>query len=287
MQTISRDDRAFGPPLADRVAGTPALHAGRPPPPAPGRDWALFLDVDGSLLDFAPHPDAVVVPDAMQDDIVALAARLDGALALVSGRALATLDALFAGLRHLPAAGLHGLEWRDAQGRVQGPPPAPDAMGSVEVEARRIAAAYPGAAVERKGPSLALHWRAAPQAQDPFRAFAAAALRLLPGYRPQFGDRVLELRPEGMDKGAAVQALLAQPPFAGRRPVFVGDDLTDEHGFSVVNACGGLSVLVGHRAATVARHRLADPAAVRAWLREGARMRDDARPIPPPPQAHA
>lgn len=229
-------------------------------------DWALFLDVDGSLLDFAPHPDGVRVPDGMQRHIATLAQRLDGALALVSGRALAVLDVLFDELRHLPAAGLHGLEWRDAQGCVHLPPDAAPALASVEAEARRIAAAFPGAAIERKGPSLALHWRAAPQAQDPFRAFAAAALRVLPDYRPQFGDRVLELRPEGLDKGTAVLAFLAQPPFAQRRPVFVGDDLTDEHGFAVVNARGGLSVLVGDRPESEARHRLPDPAAVRDWL---------------------
>lgn len=243
--------------------------SGRPLPPAPARDWALFLDVDGSLLDFAPQPEAVVVPAGMQEHIAALAAQLDGALALVSGRSLATLDVLFEQLRALPAAGLHGLEWRNAHGGSHAAPDAPDALDGIECEALRIAAAYPGAAVERKGPSVALHWRAAPQAQDPFRAFAAAALRVLPGYRPQFGDRVLELRPEGMDKGAAVRAFLAQPPFSGRMPVFVGDDLTDEHGFAVVNAIGGLSVLVGNRAYSEARYRLPDPAAVRDWLRAG------------------
>lgn len=244
-------------------------NAGRPSPPRPAHDWALFLDVDGSLLDFAPHPDAVVVPAGIQDDIAALAERLDGALALVSGRALATLDELFGGLRHLPAAGLHGLEWRDAHGRVAQAPPPPQALEGIEVEARRIARAFPGATVERKGPNLALHWRAASQAQDPFRAFAAAALRVLAGYRPQFGDRVLELRPEGLDKGGAVQAFLAQPPFAGRVPAFVGDDLTDEHGFAVVNANGGVSVLVGDRAYSNARYGLPDPTAVRGWLRAG------------------
>jgi trehalose 6-phosphate phosphatase len=250
----------------------------RPAPPLPSHDWALFLDVDGSLLDFAPQPDAVEVPAGMQEHLAALAARLDGALALVSGRALATLDVLFEQLQHLPAAGLHGLEWRSAHGGLHPAPDAPEALDHIEAEALRIAAAYPGAAVERKGPSIALHWRAAPQAQDPFRAFAAAALRVLPDYRPQFGDRVLELRPEGMDKGAAVRAFLAQAPFTGRVPVFVGDDLTDEHGFSVVNTLGGLSVLVGNRAYSEARYRLPGPAAVRDWLR-------DAATAPPPPRA--
>ena len=255
-------------PAAERDASESDIAADRPAPPLPASDWALFLDVDGSLLDFAPQPDAVEVPAGMQEHLAALAARLDGAFALVSGRALATLDVLFEQLQHLPAAGLHGLEWRSAHGGLHPAPEAPEALDGIEVEALRIAAVYPGAAVERKGPSLALHWRAAPQAQDPFRAFAAAALRVLPDYRPQFGDRVLELRPEGMDKGAAVRAFLAQAPFTGRVPVFVGDDLTDEHGFSVVNTLGGLSILVGNRAYSEARYRLPDPAAVRDWLRD-------------------
>ena len=239
--------------------------AGRPAPPLPARDWALFLDVDGSLLDFAPQPDAVEVPAGMQEHLAALAARLDGALALVSGRALATLDILFEQLQHLPAAGLHGLELRSAHGGLHPAPDAPQVLEGIEAEALRIAAAYPGAAIERKGPSLALHWRAAPQAQDPFRAFAAAALRVLPDYRPQFGDRVLELRPEGMDKGAAVRAFLAQAPFTGRVPVFVGDDLTDEHGFATVERLGGWTIKVGV-GRTMARYRLPNVSAVSSWL---------------------
>lgn len=269
----SRDVRSkHGPADPMPIPRAAGAHVQRPMPPPPAADWALFLDVDGSLLDFAPHPDAVQVPADMQRHIATLAARLDGALALVSGRTLATLDELFHHLRHVPAAGLHGLERRDATG-LHLPPQAAAALDGIEAEALRIAAAFPGAAVERKGPSLALHWRAAPQAQDPFRAFAAAALRVLPDYRPQFGDRVLELRPEGLDKGAAVQAFLAQPPFAGRVPVFVGDDLTDEHGFAVVNARGGLSVLVGDRVDSAARYRLEDPAAVRDWLAAAVRPR--------------
>jgi trehalose 6-phosphate phosphatase len=264
----------------DRDASESDVASDRPAPPLPAHDWALFLDVDGSLLDFAAQPDAVEVPAGMQEHLAALAARLDGALALVSGRALATLDVLFEQLQHLPAAGLHGLEWRSAHGGLHPAPDAPESLDSIEAEAQRIAAAYPGAAIERKGPSLAFHWRAAPQAQDPFRAFAAAALRVLPDYRPQFGDRVLELRPEGMDKGAAVRAFLAQAPFAGRVPVFVGDDLTDEHGFAVVNTLGGLSVLVGDRAYSEARYRLPGPAAVRDWVREAVEA-------PPSPRTHA
>jgi trehalose 6-phosphate phosphatase len=237
-----------------------------PPPPSPG--WALFLDVDGCLLDFAPHPSDVVVPDGLQRDIARLATKLDGALALVSGRSLDAIDAVFGDLRHLPAAGMHGLERREFDGRRTHAPDPPDALQGVEAEAIRVARAFPGAIAERKGPNLALHWRAAPAAQDAFRAFAATALRVLPDYRVQGGDQVLELRPGGEtpDKGSAVEDFLAQVPFRGRRPVFVGDDLTDEHAFDVVNARDGMSVLVGARSPSAARWHLPDPAAVRAWL---------------------
>ena len=240
----------------------------RPSPPLPAHDWALFLDVDGCLLDFAPHPSGVIVPAGLQQHILRLAAKLDGALALVSGRSLDAIDAVFGELRALPAAGMHGLERRESDGRRTDAPDAPDSLKTVEAEAQRIAAGYPGAIAERKGPNLALHWRGAPIAQDAFRAFAAAALRVLPDYRVQGGDHVLELRPGGAtpDKGSAVEGFLAQPPFRGRTPVFVGDDLTDEHAFSVVNARSGLSVLVGPRLGSAAGWHLADPAAVRAWI---------------------
>lgn len=237
-------------------------------PPLPAPDWALFFDVDGCLVDFAPHPSQVVVPDGLQDDIARLAAMLDGALALVSGRSLDAIDMLFGALRHLPAAGMHGLERREVDGRLTQAPEAPAALIAVEAEARHIADAFPGAIAERKGPNLALHWRAAPDAAEPFIAFAATALDNLPDYRMQPGDHVLELRPGGQtpDKGSAVEAFLAQAPFRGRTPVFIGDDLTDEHAFEVVNARNGLSVLVGPRTGSAARWHLANPAAVRAWV---------------------
>jgi len=240
----------------------------RPSPPLPAQDWALFLDVDGCLLDFAPHPSGVVVPARLQEHIARLATKLGGALALVSGRSLDAIDAVFGELHHLPAAGMHGLERRELDGRRTDAPDAPDSLKTVAAEATRIADAFPGAIVERKGPNLALHWRGAPIAQDAFRAFAAAALRVLPDYRVQGGDHVLELRPGGAtpDKGSAVEGFLAQSPFRGRRPVFVGDDLTDEHAFAVVNAHDGLSILVGPRLRSAARWHLADPAAVRDWI---------------------
>jgi trehalose 6-phosphate phosphatase len=163
---------------------------------------------------------------------------------------------------------MHGLERREADGRRTTPPDAPPALRDVESEALHVALAFPGAIVERKGPNLALHWRAAPAAEDALRAFAAAALRELPDYRVQAGDEVLELRPGGHtpDKGRAVESFLEHLPFRGRRPMFIGDDLTDEHAFEVVNARDGLSVLVGAREPSVARWHLDNPTSVRAWI---------------------
>lgn len=240
-----------------------AAYALRPPPP-PADDWALFLDVDGCLLEFADSPHGVSVPAQLSADLQHLSARLDGALALVSGRSLDTLDDLFAPLR-LPAAGLHGLQLRVGDGVVQAPR-APAALHAAAEQARALIGAYPGAIVEEKGASLALHWRAAPDAEAGLRGLAQDALSQLPGYRLQAGDQVLELRPGGADKGDAIAALLDQPPFRDRLPVFAGDDLTDEHGFDVVNALGGLSVLVGDRQPSAARYGLRDPAAVHDWL---------------------
>ena len=236
----------------------------RPRPPSPANDWALFLDVDGCLLELADAPDAVAVPPRLPALLERLGERLGGAVALVSGRALSSLDDLFAPLR-MPAAGLHGLERRSAHRDVPAPPRSPT-LGAIHDEARALADGFPGALVEDKGAAIGLHWRRAPQAAETLRAFAEAALPRLPGYRLQHGDHVVELRPAAGDKGAAIRALLEEPPFRGRVPVFAGDDITDEAGFAVVNARGGVSVLVGSREPSAAHYGLRDPADVRAWL---------------------
>ena len=244
---------------------SPARH----PPPELADDWALFLDVDGCLLDLAATPDAVVVPDGFAAHLTELHARLHGALALVSGRTIATLDALFAPSQ-LNAVGLHGVERRHAGGASNAAATPPELI-KVRDEATRLATVYEGALVEDKGAAIALHWRQAPDAEQALQAFAAHSLERLPGYRLQQGKQVVEMypgSPEGgsLDKGAAIATLLDLPPFSGRVPVFAGDDLTDESGFEVVNARDGLSVLVGDRTRSAARHHLPDPAAVRAWL---------------------
>lgn len=242
------------------------------PPSLAPEATALFLDVDGVLLGFAHAPDAVRVPAALIERLDELHAQLGGALALVSGRSIATLDALFAPLT-LPCAGLHGLERRNG-GDMHRLHVDASELDAVRAAALVVAARYPGALVEDKGIALALHWRAEPLAAADLQALAASAVMRLPGYHLQPGDHVVELKPAGADKGLAIEAFLQESPFAGRVPVFAGDDLTDEHGFEAVNLRGGISILVGLREPSAARHALADIAAAQRWLG----VRDASRP---------
>lgn len=240
-------------------------------PPSVHPDTALFLDVDGTLLEFADHPDAVRVPAALPPTLQALQARLGGALALVSGRTLAQLDALFAPLR-LPMAGLHGLQVRGRDGMLfeHLPPLLPEVLAGARLQAAR----FPGALVEDKGSALALHWRAVAGAgagaEDALRQFADMAVLQLPGYRLQLGKDVVELRPAGAHKGSALEALMASEPFRGRKPVFVGDDVTDEDGFLSAIALGGHAVVVGERRPTAATYALHGPADTLRWLMQSA-----------------
>jgi trehalose 6-phosphate phosphatase len=240
--------------------------------PQPAADWAYFLDVDGTLLEHAETPDAVRVDADMRALLAALQARAGGALALISGRAVADIDALFEPLR-LPVAGQHGVERRDAAGQVHHHafPLEPVRRAAERIGA--FAAAHPGLVFEDKGYNLALHYRLAPQLAEAACALVeGAAAELGEGFELQRGKMVLELKPGGRDKGTAIEEFMAEPPFRGRTPVFVGDDLTDEFGFGVVNRMGGVSVKVGE-GRSAARWRLADAAAVRAWLGECAAYR--------------
>lgn len=237
-----------------------------PPLPAPGERWALFLDVDGTLLGFADDPRTVSAGATLLAALDDLHRILDGALALVSGRTLAELDRVFAG----PAwtlVGLHGLELRHADGMSRQWPVAAADQRRMRAAAQDLAGRFTGVQQESKDVAVALHCRLAPGQFPPLLAAARAAARRLPGYEVQPGNLVVEFKPVGMDKGRAVAELMGSPPFAGRLPVYVGDDLTDEHAFAWVNAAGGISVRVGWREPTAARCALPDPAAVMHWLR--------------------
>lgn len=226
-------------------------------------DWALFLDVDGTLAEIVDDPEAVAVDPRTIAALGRLAARLHGAVALISGRPIAVLDALFAPLS-LPAAGLHGLERRDAEGRVHRSAAPAAELAGIRSAFIAFAADRPGLLVEDKGLTVALHYRKAPAME----AEAVALARSLESdaFRLQRGRMVVELRPVGPDKGDAIESFLAEPPFAGRRPVFAGDDVTDENGFAAVNRRGGHSIRIGAASATQAGFLLADVAALRDWL---------------------
>jgi trehalose 6-phosphate phosphatase len=237
----------------------------RLPPFEPG--WALFLDVDGTLLDIAERPEQV---DAHQLDralVEGLQRAAGGALALISGRSLAQLDAMFAPLR-LPAAGQHGFERRDLRGERHRHRFPVETLAPAKARLREFAARHSGLVLEDKGASLALHYRLAPQlAEAALDAMREAGAPLGGAVQIQGGKMVWELKPAGADKGLAIDEFMREAPFAGRTPVFLGDDVTDEYGFRVVNRLGGHSIKVGD-GESQARWRLANPSAARAWLRE-------------------
>ncbi len=224
---------------------------------------ALFLDVDGTLLGFRSRPDEVVADPDLLDLLRALREAAAGALALVSGRMVSDLDRIVAPLV-LPAAGVHGADIRFADGARSRTGAA--AMAPVRGAVESFVAARAGLFLEDKGATLALHYRHAPDREDEVRDFLRS-LRDHPGIAVQEGKLVAELKPESCDKGTAIVALMDTSPFRGRQPVFIGDDLTDEHGFAAVNRLGGSSIKVGPVGApTVAEFRVADPDAVRALL---------------------
>ncbi len=235
-----------------------------PLPKAPD-SWAFFLDIDGTLIEHAERPDAVRTDPAIVQLLAGLRAAAGGALALISGRPLAFVDSLFSPLR-FPVAGLHGVERRDALGKLHIHPITEIPLRRAAGRLAASAAQHAGLVFEDKGLALALHYRQAPQLEEVAREIAAAvAMELGEGFELMRGKMVIEIKPGGRDKGAAIEDFLREAPFLGRVPAFVGDDLTDEYGFSVVNRLGGQSIKVG-AGETAARWRLADAAEVRAWL---------------------
>jgi trehalose 6-phosphate phosphatase len=259
--------------------GTRTARAAQPEEHA---DWAFFLDIDGTLLSFADTPAEVAVDSALKHTLERLYAATGGAVALISGRSIAQVDRLFAPLR-FPVAGQHGLERRDGGGASRRHVAPSPRLAAIKRRLAPLAARHGGLVLEEKGLTLAVHYRRVPQ-------LAAYLHRLLRGLvdsadnlRLQPGKMVLEIKPAGRDKGSTVVDFMAEQPFRGRVPVFIGDDLTDEHGFSVVNALGGHSVKVGP-GRTHARWRFPDVRAVRAWLDRcasaGARVITSSRSTP-------
>lgn len=224
----------------------------------------LFLDVDGTLLEIAPTPQSVSVDAALRGLLLRASDALDGAVALVSGRPLAALDDLFA-LGSWPAAGLHGGERRDATGRMHVCAANRGRLEPVRVALRRLVAETPGALLEDKSDALAVHYRAVPEFEWKLRRIVRqCAVPLAPEYHVLDGKCVIEIKPAVASKGHAIRAFLREPPFAGRMPIFVGDDATDIDGFAYVEEAGGVSVAVGDE--LPAQLHLTSPRDVRALL---------------------
>lgn len=238
----------------------------RPLPVPDGRRCAFFFDVDGTLAEIRPQPDAVTLPSSVRADLQALSAICRGALALVSGRPIEQLDKLAAPLK-LPLAGVHGAERRDGAGNLHRVALPLDVAVPLRHMLEHGMRAMPGALLEAKGMAFALHYRQAMPYRQRILALAESAVARFPLLTLQPGKCVVEIKPRGADKGAAINAFMREAPFSGRMPVFVGDDLTDEQGFQAVNAMQGISVKVGDGSGH-ARYRLAQVADVHRWLEQ-------------------
>ncbi len=235
-----------------------------PLPPVPDlRRIALLSDLDGTLSPLAPTP-GDVGPDPNRRSLLGrLHAALGGRLAIISGRALEDIDRILE-RQVVAVAGVHGLVRRTAAGDVIAAP-SPPRLAAAGNDLRAFAAVQPGLLIEDKGLAIALHYRAEPGLADIARD-AASRLAEAHGLSLQHGDHVVELRAAGAHKGDAVAAFMAEPPFAGAAPIYLGDDLTDEHAFRAVHALGGQAVIVGPRRPTSAAYALPDVPAVTAWL---------------------
>ena len=237
-----------------------------PPPPASLLTGAsLFPDFDGTLAPIADTPDGVVVDDDLLSMLGELRDALDGRVAIVSGRSIATLRDL--GFSGFLLAGTHGLEFASPGEETEAAPRRP-AVDDAEAAFHAFAEDKPGLLVERKSISVGLHFRGAPQWGKKAGELATELSEKL-GLAVQPGKMLFELRPGGADKGSAVHALMARAPMAGGRPIFIGDDVTDEEGFAAAAELGGAGILVGPPRETLAAFSLEQVAAVRHYLQKG------------------
>ena len=228
---------------------------------------ALFLDFDGTLVELAPQPEAVIVPSDLPPLLARLHARMNGAIATISGRPITEVDQFLAPVK-LAASGAHGAELREtaeAEIRVIGAQLSDPLRAQIKAVVAALQARWPGLRTEDKGTSFAVHYRHAPEAEADLRA-ALEALGFTNGWQLLSGHRVFEVKARGWSKGTAIRLMMDRAAFAGRRPIFIGDDRTDLDGMEAARAIGGDGVAVGGLDADVA-WVLSDPAAVRDWLR--------------------
>jgi trehalose 6-phosphate phosphatase len=236
--------------------------------PVPRTSWCLFLDVDGTLLELAATPTAVVVDASLPSLLTALRTASDGAVALVSGRTIADLDRMFGELR-LPVAGLHGCERRDARGGLHVAKVVTEQLAGVRAGLRDMVSRHPGLMLEDKGAGLALHFQDAPARKMEHQLRAEVALLaapLVPEFALLDGHAVIEIKPAVHTKDSAVVAFMEEAPFKGRMPIFIGDDQTDYGGFAAVRRFDGLAIAVGPRVKS--EWWLQGPVAVRRWLEQ-------------------
>ena len=234
-----------------------------PPPPATPLRIALFLDIDGTLAEFQKVPEEVLPTVRRTSLLKRLAEAMHGRVALISGRALADMDRITESAI-TAASGVHGLEHRCSDGELRTAPTHPGVAQAREAFQAFINA-HASVVLEDKGLGLVLHYRTAPELAELANATAERVARAT-GLTLQKGDMMAEVRTPGADKGDALRAFMAEPAFKGSTPIYIGDDLTDEHAFEAARALGGYGVLVGRERTTAAQYRLSNVEAVMAWL---------------------
>jgi trehalose 6-phosphate phosphatase len=228
-------------------------------------DTGFFLDIDGTLLEIAENPQLVRIDDELGHLLAKVRDASGGAVALISGRSVAEIDRLFG--RNFCAAGQHGAERRDAAGKMHQHRVPLAGLKKALKRLRVMVTEHPALVLEDKGMNLALHYRSAPDLAATVRDTLSRLVGELGAeFELQSGKMVMEIKPSGKDKGTAIAEFLDEAPFRGRLPVFIGDDLTDEFGFELINRVGGCSVKVGE-GGSAANWRLPDADAVRAWLK--------------------
>ncbi len=253
-----------------RPAGLPKAEPG----------WAFFLDIDGTLLVLAATPAGVTVDSGLKQTLGPLRTATGGAIALISGRQIGEVDWLFAPLR-LPTAGQHGIERRDGSGVMHRYAAPSYRFGEIKNRLAPLVARHPGLLLEEKGLTLAIHYRQVPSLGSHLHRLLRELVNSAEDLRLQPGKMVVEIMPIGSDKGSTITEFMSESPFRGRIPVFLGDDVTDEYGFSVVNAMDGHSIKVGP-GRSAARWRLPDVHAVRSWLEQCANTLAAAERSEPP-----
>lgn len=244
------------------------------PVPSSRAAWALFLDFDGTLTEIAATPDAVTIDAGLPSILLDIAKSMSGAVAIVSGRPIIQIDRLLAPAL-LPAAGQHGLERRRSDGSVDQISRYQQALNGVKEAMQPLAESDPQLLLEDKGLTVALHFRNAPDKASICRKTVQTAVNRFPDLELLEGKMVLEARPRNVNKGKAVQAFMSEGPYRGRVPVMVGDDVTDEDAFRLVNDLQGVTIKVG-AGETQAHHRLSTVSDVLRWLKQ---LRDSLQPM--------